>query len=117
MKNDCNIIRDILPLYAEDMVSADTSAFVEEHLTKCAECRAELENLKSECSNIEFGGDDITKILVKSKKLTGDELSEKLYMDFGIEDERNNSKSVLLLCGIGTSYKKLLRLQKALLKM
>ena len=48
MKNECNIIRDILPLYAEDMVSTDTSAFVEEHLTKCAECRAELENLKSE---------------------------------------------------------------------
>ena len=48
MKNECNIIRDILPLYAEDMVSADTSAFVEQHLTKCAECRAELENLKNE---------------------------------------------------------------------
>lgn len=48
MKNECNIIRDILPLYAEDMVSADTSAFVEQHLTKCAECCAELENLKNE---------------------------------------------------------------------
>ena len=46
MKNKCNIIRDILPLYVEDMVSADTSAFVEEHLEKCAECRAELENMK-----------------------------------------------------------------------
>lgn len=47
MKNECNIIRDILPLYVEDMVSADTSAFVEEHLEKCAECRAELENMKN----------------------------------------------------------------------
>ena len=46
MKNKCNIIRDILPLYVEDMVSADTSAFVEEHLEKCAECRAELEDMK-----------------------------------------------------------------------
>jgi hypothetical protein len=46
MKNECNIIRDILPLYVEDMVSADTSAFVEEHLEKCAECRADWENLK-----------------------------------------------------------------------
>ena len=46
MKNECNIIRDILPLYVEDMVSADTSAFVEEHLEKCAECRAELEDMK-----------------------------------------------------------------------
>ena len=46
MKNECNIVRDILPLYVEDMVSADTSAFVEEHLEKCAECRAELEDMK-----------------------------------------------------------------------
>ena len=46
MKNECNIIKDILPLYVEDMVSADTSAFVEEHLEKCAECRAELEDMK-----------------------------------------------------------------------
>ena len=46
MKNECNIIRDILPLYVEDMVSADTSAFVEEHLEKCAECRAKLEDMK-----------------------------------------------------------------------
>ena len=47
MKNECNIIRDILPLYIEDMVSADTAAFVEEHLETCAECRANLENLKN----------------------------------------------------------------------
>ena len=46
MRNECNIIRDILPLYVEDMVSTDTSAFVEGHLGKCAECCAELENLK-----------------------------------------------------------------------
>ncbi|MBQ2755397.1 MAG: zf-HC2 domain-containing protein, partial [Oscillospiraceae bacterium] len=46
MKNECSIVRDILPLYVEDMVSADTSAFVEEHLEKCAECREEWKNLK-----------------------------------------------------------------------
>lgn len=46
MKNECNIIRDILPLYIEDMVSADTSAFVKEHLERCAECRSELEDMK-----------------------------------------------------------------------
>ena len=31
MENRCNIIRDILPLYIEDMVSPDTTAFLEEH--------------------------------------------------------------------------------------
>lgn len=39
MRNECNIIRDILPLYVEDMVSEDTASFVEEHLENCAECR------------------------------------------------------------------------------
>ena len=47
MRNECNIIRDILPLYIEDMVSADTADFVEAHLEKCDACRAELENMKN----------------------------------------------------------------------
>ncbi|MBQ7875509.1 MAG: zf-HC2 domain-containing protein [Oscillospiraceae bacterium] len=47
MRNECNIIRDILPLYIENMVNADTAAFVNEHLENCAVCREELENLKN----------------------------------------------------------------------
>lgn len=46
MRNECNIIRDILPLYSEDMVSEDTKNFVREHLTHCPQCCAELENMK-----------------------------------------------------------------------
>ena len=46
MRKECNIIRDILPLYIEGIVSNDTASFVEGHLEKCAECRAELENMK-----------------------------------------------------------------------
>ena len=34
MKNECSIIRDLLPLYAENMVSDDTAAFVAEHLKR-----------------------------------------------------------------------------------
>ena len=37
MKNNCNIIRDILPLYIENMISDDTRAFVDEHIAECAE--------------------------------------------------------------------------------
>lgn len=47
MRNECNIIRDILPLYIDGLVSEDTRSFVEEHLEKCAACRAELEDLKA----------------------------------------------------------------------
>jgi hypothetical protein len=47
MRNECSIVRDILPLYIEDMVSDDTSSFVKEHLENCSECREKLEKLKS----------------------------------------------------------------------
>ena len=46
MRNECNIIRDLLPLYAENMVSADTTAFIEEHLKDCEACRREYEKTK-----------------------------------------------------------------------
>ena len=47
MRNECNIICDILPLYVEGIASADTVSFVEEHIKGCAQCRAELENMKN----------------------------------------------------------------------
>ena len=46
MKNECSIIRDILPLYVENMVSEDTAEFVKGHLESCPVCRAELEKLR-----------------------------------------------------------------------
>ena len=46
MRNECNIIRDLLPLYAENMVSSDTAAFIEEHLKGCEACRKDYERTK-----------------------------------------------------------------------
>ena len=50
MKNECSIVCDLLPLYAEDMVSEDTAEFVKEHLGNCPTCRAELEKAAKACS-------------------------------------------------------------------
>lgn len=47
MKKECNIIRDILPLYVEDMVSEETAKFVKEHLENCPECTREFEAMKA----------------------------------------------------------------------
>lgn len=44
---NCNVIRDLLPLYAEDMVSPESKALVEDHLQDCESCTKELENLKN----------------------------------------------------------------------
>lgn len=46
MNNKCNLIRDILPLYVEDMVSTDTREFVSEHLEHCEACRAAFEHMQ-----------------------------------------------------------------------
>ncbi|MBQ8409052.1 MAG: zf-HC2 domain-containing protein [Clostridia bacterium] len=46
MKNECSIVRDLLPLYLEDMVCPETADYVKAHLEECAECRSELEGLK-----------------------------------------------------------------------
>lgn len=42
----CKMIADILPLYAENMVSDDTRALVETHLAGCEHCRAMLEGMQ-----------------------------------------------------------------------
>lgn len=38
MNIECDVIRDILPLYAEDMVSDKTRQLVDEHIYECADC-------------------------------------------------------------------------------
>lgn len=47
MRNECSVIRDILPLYIDGIISEDTISFVEEHLETCAACRIELERMKA----------------------------------------------------------------------
>lgn len=39
MKIDCDIIKDLLPLYAEGLASEKSKIAVEEHLKECEECR------------------------------------------------------------------------------
>jgi len=48
MKIDCCAVRDLLPLYVENIVSEETAELVKEHLSECAECRDELEQLSED---------------------------------------------------------------------
>lgn len=67
-----------------------------------------IKNIKE--LNLPQLNDDPTKILLKG----GFEVSDKLFNGYGIEDERTNNKTTLLLCGVGTNKAKLGRLKKAL---
>ena len=76
-----------------------------------------LEDIKNTVNNIEFGGDDITKLLIKKDGMTGYNLSSILFEKYNIEDEKTNDISTMLLCGIGTSEKQLHYLKKVLSKL
>jgi len=45
MKYSCNVIRDLLSLYCDNVCSEDSRAAVEEHLAECESCRGELKKL------------------------------------------------------------------------
>ncbi len=75
-----------------------------------------LKELRKDLTDYQFGSDDITKILIKKEGLTGYKLSEKLY-ELGIEDEKTNEVSTMLLTGIGTKKDKLEKLKFALKKI
>lgn len=47
MKITCDIIKDLLPLYAENISSDDTRILVEEHIISCENCKQELNKLNT----------------------------------------------------------------------
>ena len=44
----CEIIKDLLPLYAEEMASHATAQVVEKHLAHCRSCSTELQAMKKQ---------------------------------------------------------------------
>ena len=46
MNNICEVIRDLLPLYADDACSEESRRLVDEHLAECTECSGILKRLQ-----------------------------------------------------------------------
>ena len=51
MKISCDVIRDLLPLYVEDMLSNDSKNIVDEHIEQCESCRDELKKLSEDVNH------------------------------------------------------------------
>ena len=47
MKDNCQMVRDLLPLYAENVASEESRKFVEAHLEDCEMCRNHLKALQA----------------------------------------------------------------------
>ncbi len=81
MKNECSVVRDILPLYIENMVSEETGNFIKEHLEQCPDCSAEFEAMKAGMKADEVGGDFHSKLdeeVLKSMKAARKSLHKKV---------------------------------------
>ncbi len=44
---DCNIIKDLIPLYIDDCCSQESARLVKEHIDSCPECKALYENMNA----------------------------------------------------------------------
>lgn len=126
LHSNCNLnVQDALDLITTTSPSYPLLASIEKNINflnskkgraKILELINNIEELKLNITSCEFYESDSTKILIKAPSLSGYELSSILYKN-KIEDEKTNEKSTMLLCGIGTSLKKLERLEKVLNKI
>ncbi len=69
---NCNIIRDLLPLYAENMVSQESRELIEDHLGTCPQCEQvlkELEKLPKIPPDIELDGLKRVKARIQKKRV------------------------------------------------
>ena len=46
MKNECAIVKDLLPLYQEDMTTPESKKYIDSHLEGCDDCRRDWEQMQ-----------------------------------------------------------------------
>lgn len=73
MKQECSIVQDLLPLYVENMVNADTAAFIRAHIETCPDCAAALAAMQgdkeAEAAEIRRRENDAQVIAAMRKKV------------------------------------------------
>ena len=57
-KVTCNIVKDLLPLYVDGVISEDSGKLVEEHIESCSECKDYYNQLKDADIPVEKAADD-----------------------------------------------------------
>lgn len=81
MKNDCSIVKDLIPLYAEDLVSEDTKKFIWEHCKSCENCKELLEALSNSVD----------------EKDTTDNKKEKVWSEIASKERKKKKRKYLIL--------------------
>lgn len=77
----CEIIRDLLPSYLDELTSAESNQAIEEHLQECKECRKHLEAMKTEMVSERY------------VKKTTEEIREEIYPFKKLKKRRSDQLS------------------------
>lgn len=54
MNISCNVIKDLLPLYHDEVCSKESADLVERHVETCESCKEELDKYKIEINDLSF---------------------------------------------------------------
>ena len=72
MKITCDIVRDLMPLYIDDVCSDDSRKLIEDHINHCSKCQNELAAMKDpiECPHL-VKSETVRLHFLKSEKKSG----------------------------------------------
>ena len=83
MKNDCSVVKDLIPLYTEGLVSSETKEFIYEHCRSCEKCK-ELVKAIADSS-------------VSQEENTLDTKKEKIWNEIASKERRKKKVKYIIL--------------------
>lgn len=86
-KIPCEIIRDMLPLYQDDICSEKSRNAIEEHIKECESCRTYLKKMEGE-------------IPVETDKIEGTDEELKGFREFSEKVSRKLNRRIVMACGV-----------------
>ncbi|MFE6168622.1 zf-HC2 domain-containing protein [Viridibacillus arvi] len=66
---NCNIIKDLLPSYIDEICSEDTAKLVEDHVQHCDECRLSINRMQEQMAYVQQIPEEVEKAITPFKKV------------------------------------------------
>ena len=88
MKYECYIVKDLMPLYIDDVLSENSKTFVKDHMDSCESCKKHYEKLSSEIKipvSKEVRFSDLRPIEYLKSNLSKKDLEEVINVDTQIK--------------------------------
>lgn len=87
VKIPCEIIRDLLPLYQDDICSEKSRTAIEEHIKECESCRKYLKKMEGE-------------IPIETDRIEGTDEEWKGFREFSEKVSRKLNRRIVMACGV-----------------